>query len=311
MSDLLDQYLESKRQTTSYSNVKKEKYHVEIIRSVIGKKKISAVTEADCPKIINTVFRHRNPDTGEQVELSRKTLQNIRSTMMAFFKYCRQMKMTTLCPESISIPQSARLKGVKILLPINLVTFFTSDQTTLYNVRRFDEYIYAYRFAVLTGLRPGELRALRPEDVYGMQLTIHGAVNSYNEHTRGKNRNALRSFTLSALAKQTLEQQMALFPNATYIFDIPSITTYRHRWTRYCQSNGIPPTFLYGLRHTFVSVVKCLPEGDVKELVGHSQNMDTFGTYGHQLSGDSERIANDVNTVLQHLKPSGNAAEIQ
>ena len=52
------------------------------------------------------------------------------------------------------------------------------------------------------------------------------------------------------------------------------------------------------VRHTFVSVVKTLPAGEVKQLVGHSQDMDTFGIYGHTLTGDDETTAQAVNGVF-------------
>lgn len=31
-----------------------------------------------------------------------------------------------------------------------------------------------------------------------------------------------------------------------------------------------------------------LPAGMVKSIVGHSESMDTFGVYGHALTGDDE-----------------------
>lgn len=46
------------------------------------------------------------------------------------------------------------------------------------------------------------------------------------------------------------------------------------------------------------SKVKELPAGEVKGLVGHSQSMDTFGIYGHALTGDDETTAQAVNGVF-------------
>ena len=83
-----------------------------------------------------------------------------------------------------------------------------------------------------------------------------------------------------------------------YVFQINSEHTYYNRWKRYCAYNGIPVMSLYELRHTFVSVVKTLPAGEVKQLVGHSQDMDTFGVYGHALTGDDETTAQAVNGVF-------------
>ena len=52
--------------------------------------------------------------------------------------------------------------------------------------------IHAYRLAVLTGLRPGELRGLRWQDVKRDRLELHQSTNCYNEITDGKNQNARR-----------------------------------------------------------------------------------------------------------------------
>ena len=299
---LLDLYLKTVRETGSSSNLKKETYHVEhFIRPKIGRKYIDTVTENDCQEIINAAFRGKNPKTGEPYERSRKTLMNIRATINAFLKFCRRKKVTTLRPEELSIPKSARYIGKNILQPQDIVSLFSSDQTFLYGKSQFDDYIYAYRFAVLTGLRPGELRGLHWEDVEGDRVTIRRSINENNETTRGKNQNALRAFTLTRLAKDVLNSQRLLQLDPVFVFPILSTSTFRHRWEKYCQSNNITYVPLYSLRHTFISIVKSLPEGEVKELVGHSKSMDTFGVYGHEVKGESEKAAENVNTVFQEI----------
>lgn len=76
---------------------------------------------------------------------------------------------------------------------------------------------------------------------------------------------------------------------------------YYKRWKVFCAANGLEPVSLYELRHTFVSVVKTLPEGEIKPLVGHSQDMDTFGQYSHVLTGDAENTARAVNAAFVKL----------
>ena len=58
---------------------------------------------------------------------------------------------------------------------------------------------------------------------------------------------------------------------------------------------------MYELRHSFVSAVKQLPAGEVKDLVGHSADMDTFGQYSHIMEGDSARTAEEVNAIFAKL----------
>ena len=150
------------------------------ILPVLGKKKISALCDQDLQSVL---------DKAAAAGLPKKTIQGINGMMNKFLKYCRRRKVTVYRPEEVQIPASARLKG-KVLQPADLIKLFNVD-TYLYYGRRIKEpYIHAYRFQVLTGLRPGELRGLRPEDVHGRQVDIVRAVNDYGEETQGKNENA-------------------------------------------------------------------------------------------------------------------------
>jgi len=154
------------------------------------------------------------------------------------------------------------LKGKNVLQPKDLETLFAVD-TTIYKGKRVkEEYIHAYRFQALTGLRPGELRGLRWEDIDENRVFIQRSINVFGEETKGKNENAVRSFVLSDLARQELDAQAQEYPSENgYVFGLPSPTAYRERWQKYCESNNITRTTPYELRHTFVSVAKTLPAG--------------------------------------------------
>ena len=153
------------------------------------------MTEQDLQNVVNKAFAD---------DLSKKTLQSLCADMRSFCKYCRARKLTTFTPEGLRAPAGARLKGKTILQPDALKTLF-SVSSTLYRGKRVqDDFIGAYRFAVLTGLRPGELLGLRWADVQGETVTIRRAVNVLGEETQGKNENALRSFALSGFARSVL-----------------------------------------------------------------------------------------------------------
>lgn len=50
---------------------------------------------------------------------------------------------------------------------------------------------------------------------------------------------------------------------------------------------------------------KKLPAGEVKDLVGHSEDMDTFGVYGHALTGEDTETAQAVNGMFLKLLHAG------
>lgn len=296
ISDLLDDYLASVKIKTSDSNYRKEKTHVDCyLRPAIGHKKISSLKNADLQEIIDKAFRTTNFKKDEKHELSRKSLMNIRATISAFLKFCRRRNLTTMTGELLEIPKAARYKTKTILQPESVRTLFAIDTTTYYGKRVFDPYIYAYRFAVLTGVRPGELLGIERDNIWGNTVHLNKSINIRGEITQGKNSNAIRSVALSPLALRVLNDQLRLNPDGQYVFDILSTKHFRERWIKYCKANEIERTSLYELRHTFVSIAKTLPEGMVKSIVGHSAQMDTFGIYGHVLTSD----VNETTQALQ------------
>ena len=251
----------------------------------IGNKKLSTLTEQDLQNIVNKAYA---------AGLSKKTLSCICSDLRALCKFCRAAKLSTFNPEGLRVPAGARLKGKKGLQPSDLITLFNVD-TTLYKGQTVpDDYINADRFQVLTGLRPGELVGLQWGDIQGNTVHVQRAVNVRGEVTKGKNQNAVRSFVLSRMARRVLDDQRQITGRQESVFCILTEYNYYWRWKVYCKANGLTVVTPYELRHTFVSVVKTLSAGEVKGLVGHSLDMDTFGVYGHALTGEAEATAEAV-----------------
>ncbi len=287
VGELLDEYLANIQEKTSSANYRKEKTQVECyLRPAIGHKKISSIKNHELQDIIDKAFRTTNHkrDGGE---LSRKTLMNIRATISAFLKYCRRQNLTTLTGELLEIPKAARYQTKHILQPESVRTLFAVDTTMYYGKRVYDPFIHAYRFAVLTGVRPGELQGIEKRDIFGNTVHLNKSINIRGEVTQGKNSNAVRTITLSPLAMKVLNNQLNMEPEGKYVFHVQDTKYFRQRWQKYCKANDLEMTSLYELRHTFVSIVKTLPEGMVKSIVGHSAQMDTFGVYGHELTTDS------------------------
>lgn len=293
VEDVYKLWLEGLKQTTSAGNWEpvESRWRVWVL-PIIGKKRVNALTDADLQTIINKAHA-----AGK----SRKTLQLLAGDLRAFCKFCRKAKLSTYLPEDVQIPAGARLKGKKVLQPDDLVKLFSID-TTLYRGKRVhDDFVHAYRFEVLTGLRPGELLGLRWADIKGSTVNLSRAINVKGIETRGKNENAVRSFVLSDVAKAVLEAQRAITSHCESVFCLETERRYYKRWKVYCAANDLQPVSLYELRHTFVSVVKTLPAGEVKELVGHSEDMDTFGVYSHALTGEDIATAQAVNAVFLKL----------
>lgn len=294
ISKLLEEYLAYLKENKSAGHYTQYEGFVRLyIQPVIGLKKATTLTEGDLQEVLDRAHKKK--------ELAQKTLTDVRGCMMNWLKWCRARKKITLHPEGLTIPASAKRSEKKIVEPDGLKVLFSKDEAPYHRAVKPDFFIHAYRFAVLTGLRPGELVGLERQDrVSATKIKIRRAVNVRGEVTEGKNKNAWRVFVLSAQAAAELDAQLEMLKKAgmitPYLFPdrrgerLRQGTLYQ-AWTRYCEYQEIPHVSLYELRHTYVSITDEMPDALKKMVVGHSKNMDTEGVYGHQKAGDLEKAA--------------------
>lgn len=294
VSALYADFIAAKKESTGRSHWQMvESRYKNHIEPIIGHKRIGKITENDLQDVINKAY--------SQHGLAAKTLCSLRADLVAFLKFCRRAKVTTLLPEGLTIPAGSKRPEKRIVQPRDLVKLFNCD-TTIYRGQRVPEpYIHAFRFEVLTGFRPGEINGLEWDDIVGMDVHLKRAKNAFGEITQGKNRNAVRLHTMSALAAAEIEAQRQITGGGASVFEISTLQTYRKHWQRYLSANDMGYTTPYELRHTFVSIAKRLPEGLVKPLVGHSQSMDTFGVYGHEIEGEANDTAQRVNDLFAEI----------
>ena len=297
-----DEYLENLKLTASTTHYNQTEYFMRLY----VKKRIGNVRMAD----INDQHLQGVIDYGYSKNLAKKTLMDLRGAIMAFMKYCRKCKYTTLHPEFITIPKGAHVGIRTILQPEDLKKLFASEEGTYRGKPCVEPFIHAFRFAVATGMRPGEILGLKWRDVGECRVFLSRAVNVHGEETTGKNDNARRAFNLNEISKAILDSQKAhqraLGIKSEWVFtddagEQPSEDRYYRHWIAYCKHNSIVRISAYEMRHTFVSVVKGIPEGYLKQLVGHSTSMDTYGVYSHELSDDSKQAAALVAEIFGKL----------
>ena len=294
---LFEEFIETKKESTGKGNwTNMQSRYRSYIQPYIETKKISSLNEQDLQNIINKAYHNK--------DLSAKSLRILKGDLTAFLKFCRMKKATALLPENLKIPAQARRPQKRILQPNDLVLLFNRENTSWRGKECFDEYVHAYRLAVLTGLRPGEQIGLRWSDIIGDEIHVQRSVNVHGEVTQGKNANAVRTVVLSPLACAEIEAQRLLTGNEKTVFEIPDELRYYRHWKTFAAHNGITPVSLYELRHTFVSVAQALPEGLVKKIVGHSKSMDTWGTYAHMLQGQQKDTALRLEETFQGILTS-------
>lgn len=294
-----ERFLEDIRLRSSSEHYRSyEQYGRCYILPTISKRKLVSVTANEWQNILNTV-RGMNGKP-----LAKKTLSNVRAIIVSFLLFASRDGLEVPSNLRLQVPKNAPTKKKEILQPEHLKRLFDDTETFI-----SEWYIYLFRFSVLTGLRPGEALGLKWSDLQGNVLTINRSVNYRNQITDCKNDNARRTFALGDLALTVLNEQANRTSGikSDWVFCRPSgemsvQSTTSQAWDRISAALGVK-TSPYSLRHTFISMVRnTIPETVIKDVVGHSASMDTFGVYAHEVTDDKKREAELINlTLLKRL----------
>lgn len=258
----------------------------------IGIKKIKDLTEQDLQNILNKMYASGR---------SKNMIDGVRQMLCEFMKFARKNSLTTMHPEFLYTPRKApRKKERKALTEKDLITLFTKSTTLRYGTIVEDKYINHYRFAVVTGLRRGELLGLKWSDIDGNIIHVRRCLTESFEITEGKTNNANRDIPLTAIAENILNE---MDRHGEYIFFLGERPmTLTRRFKEYAKYHGLSAQLFHELRHTFITLIdNVIPMNVLKSVVGHSEHMDTIGTYGHVNNKEMSVARENINNVLQSV----------
>ena len=301
---VIEEYLEDVKARCGEHSAAYEQYECYIrlyIAPVCAQRKMNRMTLRDWQTVINGA-------TGEKKALSEKTLKNLRAIINAIVKFGYEDFQCEPLRGSLYIPKGHSKQEKEVL-----------DRD---DVRRLLEpsklwYHPAFCLGVLTGLRPGEILGLQVDDIKKDRVYIKRAVNARGHITEGKNENARRMVPIGELAgsiiRQTIKRNDDANLDTKWIFCSPDGSQgkqngMRKHWAKLKEERNLPGT-VYSLRHTFITLMKnVMPESMIKDIVGHSTSMDTFGTYGHILSGDAKKAAEIIDLLGASLGADSSAS---
>ena len=272
---------------------------------VCGKKKICKMSLKDWQNVINGA-------TGRNKPLSEKTLKNLRAIIMSIIKYGYEDYQCEMPRGSLYIPKGRSKQEKEILQKEDIARLF--EPSDLF-------YHPLFLFLALTGMRPSEALGIKVSDLHGNSLTINRGINARGHITNLKNANAKRVIPIGELAsgilRKTIRRNEDLNLHTEWIFCSPDgsqgkQSRMRKHWAKLKEERNLPGT-VYSLRHTFISLMKnVMPEQMVKDIVGHSVSMDTFGTYGHILNDTDRQAASIIDlTFGQNLGQNDSTSDGQ
>lgn len=289
--------LKARNGDTSGSYFQSECYMRLYICPKLSSRKMCKLTLRDYQRVINEA----QSASGEP--LSHKTLCNIRAILMGIIKFGYADYQCELPRGELYIPKGHARNEREILQRDDISKLF--EPSDLW-------YWRAFCFMCITGLRPGEVIGIKLSDLEEDCIRIHRAVNSRGYVTGGKNKNARRvvpiGATAKAILKEVIERNERLNLHTEWVFcgiygDQGNQFTMRNQWQKLKAERNLPGT-LYSFRHTFVSIMKDqLSEAAIKEYIGHSESMDTYGTYSHELDGQHRKTAEIIDLTFSQNVP--------
>lgn len=309
LSAVWDLFVEHKQKTCGTEDAKDaEKIGRLYVKKILGKRKLSTVKPRDWQSVIDYMETAKDGKS-----LAKKTMMNARGMMRTFVKWAR--KQEYLCGDvEVDIPKDAPKKKKRVAQPEDIKRVFSTDTVIKYRKPRPEWYVHAFRFIIVNGLRRGECAGIREEDICAGVLTIQRSINRLGEITDGKTENAQRRIGLSEISTQIVEQQKRMKRDAGIISpwlfcgpdgeEMDTNKLYKEWHEHYAKQLGIPCS-LHELRHTFISAVKReMPLALLQSVVGHSEDTDTIGIYGHEYGDDLKRAAAIVDTVFSAMTKS-------
>lgn len=271
------------------------------------------VKESTYVKYHNTVNRHLKPGLGNYLPqnlntiiieefsnklllcgLAPKTVRDILVVLRAVLKHCRRQNGTSFPDIEVVYPQE-RKKEMRVLSleeQKRLVQYLLSD---------IDEAKFGVLLALLTGMRIGEVCALKWKNISVEQRVIHISSTMQRLQTLDKYADTKTKVTVGEAKSQTsnriipltdsavvLCSQMKVLNENAYVLTGDS-THYlepralQYRFAKYTDACNLKDVHFHVLRHTFAT--RCMEVGfeikSLSEILGHASAKITLDRYVH------------------------------
>lgn len=271
------------------------------------------VKESTYVKYHNTIYRHLLPALGSVparnlntvlIEdfsntllangLARKTVRDILAVVKAVLKHCRKQLGAELPDIEVIYPKEQK-KDMRVL------TLGEQQRLVAYLLDDMDETKFGVLLALLTGMRIGELCALKWEDVSAEEQVIHIGATMQRLQTLDASASARTKIVVGTAKSLTSDRIIPLNSSAAALcrrmraengkayvltgesgrFLEPRAVQYRlSKYTRACELEGV---HFHTLRHTFAT--RCVEVGfeikSLSEILGHASAKVTLDRYVH------------------------------
>lgn len=270
-------------------------YRMYIKGSVIASMSLTDISKQAIQNFYNRLY--------ENVGLTKSQIVNLNKVLKKFFFYCIEEGLIEKNPcFKVAIPGDREYDDEEEIF------IFTDDE-----IKRIESALEGnpdklfVRFAFGTGMRMGELMALRHQDIENYTinvrwtLTHHAVIDKDGKRTRTKelcipkSKSSIRTIPIPKYLREEYipgDPEGFVFPNANGNFMEKS--NFIRRWKKILEKADVPYKKFHGTRHTYITklVQKGANLATVKELAGHG-NIQMTMRYTH-INMDDKRNAVDL-----------------
>ena len=304
----LDEYMAATLRPTTLNGYRRSlELHV---KPYLGNKTLSKITAVDLRSLYRTLQEtgRVHPRDGQSPGLSARTVHGIHTTLHHALKTAMEQNLIPNNPAAEVDPPKFDGAPMKILTEAQLDAFMKVIEKDAF----WHDFFYT---AVTTGLRRGEICALRWEDFDAKQETLHVRRTLHKEKgkplTTGDTKTyaGTRTITLPpSLAALLKERKRAaktawIFPDLLHPERPTAPDAAYQRMKLLLEQAGLPDIRFHDLRHTFATLA--LQNGvDVKtvsSMLGHYDAGFTLRTYTHATRQKQDEAAQTMGSLMNNL----------
>lgn len=297
----LEVYIKPLKKSATY-NQYEGMYRVHI-KPIIGKRKLSSIKTYDIQNVIAKM---------NEANMSTKSMIHAKNIMNGAFKKAEEEKVVAINPViNIEIPK--KMAKPRKTLKLNEISI-------LMDAMKNSRWIWSIKFLLVTGLRRGELLALKWSDIDWDNKRI--VIDKSDSVTGlGDTKNAkIHYVPLSMKAVEYLDMQKKMLENEfnpslyddelkkdPLVFpsedgDMIHPNSYYHLIVRFGIKAGIK-VYPHMFRHTFVFLTRnnlCLK--DLQNILGHSESTTTLDIYGTMLNDTTDKNVEQIDNVFDDVE---------
>ena len=290
--ELYDEWITDKLKRKEIVKETRDRYNRQFDESLqeFGKRRIKTIAEFDIEDtILNAIYEH---------DLTAKGYSNLRTLFYGIFKRAKKKKMVDFSITEVIADMDISKKSFRKVIKTDEELIFSEDETDEVINYIMESDLDILNLGILlyfkSGARPGELVALKPEDVMGRVLHIRrteifykgdDGKNVYEVRDFPKTAAGIREVILPSSAEWILKEIRKLNPFGEYLFERNGerirTYTFTSRLKTICRKLGIVKKSLNKIRKTYGTIL--LDNGVEESLViaqmGHTDIKTTKRYY--------------------------------